>query len=496
VNDKPTVGALIASRYTLGRELGRGGMGSVWEAHDETLDRPVAVKTLLADAGVALERFEREARAVAKLRSPHIVEVHDFGVTPFPFMVMELLQGEDLGQRLRLEKTLSLRETSRVITQICRALATAHGAGIIHRDLKPGNVFLTHAHGEDWVKVVDFGVAKVTSGPQRGRKLTTRGALLGTPSHMSPESLQGGDIDLRSDLWAVSVIAYRCLTGSRPFVTEDFVALIETLLSGAPPPPVSLHDATLPKVLDAFFAKGLAKEPDDRYQSAEELALALQDIAGASVAAPSDATGPQLPPPGAASSHEAAHESRATHETMTTQRVASMREPATSRDETTLLREPDPTSPTLHRQGGWTGSEPARRTQAQRWLLIAAALVVTVGALGFGLLGNDDGAADPAGSSLQSASDQPPANDSTTTPPGAPPEAEPPEIEPPEIEPSAIASGVASASAAGASASAAPRADKPPPAVASGRPRPPITHAQPPPPPKTPVRKGTFDTLY
>jgi len=213
---------LLGRRYRLLKRLGRGGMGTVWEALDEKLRRRVAVKLMagrFCDDKRLLARFEREAMAIARLHSPHIVQVYDYGVeAKQPYTVMELLTGEDLSQRLRRDERLDLMLVVRVATQLGKALATAHAAGIAHRDLKPSNIFLVRDHDEDVAKIFDFGISKALQTLPPGRRLTEAGALLGTPQYMSPEQMLGSlDVDHSTDLWSLGAILYRMCCARLPF---------------------------------------------------------------------------------------------------------------------------------------------------------------------------------------------------------------------------------------------------------------------------------------
>jgi eukaryotic-like serine/threonine-protein kinase len=281
-------GTVIAGRYELVRELARGGMGSVWLATHQQLDTSVAIKFMdpsLASNDEARARFEREAKAAAKLRSPHVVQILDYGVDGgTPFIVMELLRGEDLRARLKRKRRLSLVEAAAVVTQACKALRLAADAGIVHRDLKPGNIFLAESGDDETVKILDFGVAKATK-KQLGAG-TTSGMLLGSPHFMSPEQARGGrTVDHRSDLWAMGVIIYRLLTGRKPFEGKELGDVIVKICT-EPPPPVLQLAPELPVELEAFFARALSKEPEERFQSAGELARAFSTIVAAQAGLP------------------------------------------------------------------------------------------------------------------------------------------------------------------------------------------------------------------
>jgi serine/threonine-protein kinase len=274
-------GSLVAGKYELVRELARGGMGSVWVAHHRQLDAEVAIKfmdTELAESAEARARFEREARAAAALRSPHVVQMLDYGVDEgVPFIVMELLVGEDLRMRLKRQRRLRLDEAAPILTQACKALRIAADASIVHRDLKPANVFITRVGDDEVVKILDFGVAKSTSRP--AGEGTTTGMLLGTPHYMSPEQARGGkQLDHRSDLWSLTVILYQMITGRKPFDGDEIGDVIVKICTEHPPS-VRTYDPTLPPALDGFFERALSVDPNDRFQSARALAEELTAIA-------------------------------------------------------------------------------------------------------------------------------------------------------------------------------------------------------------------------
>jgi serine/threonine-protein kinase len=279
----PRPGAIVAGRYRVERLLGRGGMGTLWIARDAKLDRPVAVKVLaehlIASAHLS-DRFSTEATAAARLRSHHIVQVHDHGIDHgLPYIVMELLEGEDLGHRLRRRGRLGLVEVACVMAQAAKALGVAHAGGVIHRDIKPSNIFLARVPGEPRaiVKLLDFGVAKLI-GPV-GRELTATGALLGSLSFMSPEQLRGGrEATPASDLWSLAVTAYAALTGRLPF--EGGATQVMMAIARDAPEAPSVLVPGLPPALDGFFARALAKEASERFATAAELAAELQRAVG------------------------------------------------------------------------------------------------------------------------------------------------------------------------------------------------------------------------
>jgi serine/threonine-protein kinase len=280
-------GMVVANRFRLGEMLGRGGMGSVWRATHLGLDVPCAVKFIegeLAALPEAQARFEREAKAAAQLRSPHVVQILDHGVWDgTPYIAMELLEGEDLGKRLARVGRMSPADTHNVVGQVCRALAKAHAAGIVHRDLKPDNIFLVRDDDREITKVLDFGIAKSRGQDLGGSSNTKTGAMLGTPYYMSPEQAQGiKQVDFRTDLWALAVIVYQALTGRLPFESEALGDLLVRIIVA--PLPVPSHVGPVPPGFDQWWTKAASRDPNERFQSAKELADSLALVCGVSQA--------------------------------------------------------------------------------------------------------------------------------------------------------------------------------------------------------------------
>ncbi|HEY6459690.1 MAG TPA: protein kinase [Polyangiaceae bacterium] len=272
-----TPNTVVANRFRLNRVIGRGGMGSVWHATHLGLDIPCAVKFIegtYAEVPEAQARFEREAKSAAQLRSPHVVQILDHGVWEgTPYLAMELLDGEDLGQRLKRVHHLHPKDVCVIIAQVTRALIKAHALGIVHRDLKPDNIFLVRDDDREVAKVLDFGIAKLT-GALEGSSTRT-GAMLGTPYYMSPEQAQGVKaVDHRSDLWSLAVIVYRAVTGVLPFESEALGDLLmRIIVAPIPIPSAMVH--SLPPGFDAWWAKATMRDPALRFQSAKELLDAL-----------------------------------------------------------------------------------------------------------------------------------------------------------------------------------------------------------------------------
>ncbi|HKO89653.1 MAG TPA: serine/threonine-protein kinase, partial [Polyangiaceae bacterium] len=286
-------GDVLGGKYRLMRPLARGGMGSVWHAEHLSLSSSVALKLIESGADVdslATQRFLREARLAAALRSPHVVQIFDYGVDEgTPYIAMELLEGESLGERLERRGRLSAAETARVIQHLGRAMTRAHEAGIVHRDLKPDNVFIVKNDDEEIFKVFDFGIAKAHPAGLGSAVLhaTRTGSLLGTPSYMSPEQAEGAKvIDHRTDIWALGVIAFRCLLGRLPFKGDNVGQLILSIC--IQPLPVPSHFGEVPDGFDAWFARICARRPGVRFESAKEAATALSALAEHASALPAE----------------------------------------------------------------------------------------------------------------------------------------------------------------------------------------------------------------
>ena len=297
LEEMPTTGP-VAGKYELVRLIGRGGMGAVWEGRHATLGSRVAIKfidTEYAESDEARTRFDNEARAAATIQSKHAIQIFDHGVTGDgkPYIVMELLVGEPLDARIDRLKRMPLVDVTRILRQVARALARAHEKGIVHRDLKPENIFLVRTPDDDdeIAKVLDFGIAKFKKidGQNASGNITSStktGAVLGTPFYMSPEQARGlRDIDHRSDLWSMGVIAFKCVCGVLPFEGVSVGDLLVKICTSPAPAPSSLVP-TLSPSFDAWFARALEKDPARRFQSAGELSDALAYAAGLSVRRP------------------------------------------------------------------------------------------------------------------------------------------------------------------------------------------------------------------
>lgn len=277
-------GQIFEGRYRLQRRLGQGGMATVYAALDQRLDKAVAVKVLADECAAhprAAQRFVQEARAASRIRHAHVLDVTDFGVAGdgVAFLVMELLRGEDLAATLAREGPLPWPRVGPIALQICAALAAAHRVGVIHRDIKPSNCFRLHAPGNpDFIKVLDFGIARVLDPQRRVAEPTTAGTVLGTPEYIAPEVAAGEEAGPRSDLYAVGALLYKLLTGVPPFVADSYQAVLAKQIFEPPIPPRRRAEGReIPEPVDALILRALAKAPADRFPDMAALAAAIAD---------------------------------------------------------------------------------------------------------------------------------------------------------------------------------------------------------------------------
>ena len=260
-------------KYEIRRELGKGGMGIVYEGYDPYIERAVAIKTVRissidqSETEEAFRRFRREAQAAGRLSHPRIVSIYEYSEEQdIAFIAMELIDGKELKDYFDRKVRFSLADTIGITLQLLDALDYSHRQGVIHRDIKPANIFIT-AH--QMVKVADFGIAKIESS-----HLTQTGSVLGTPSYMSPEQFHGDNIDRRSDIYSAGVILYQLLAGRRPF-TGSMITIMHKVLNQTPEPPSS-YNPEVPWVFDEVVARAMAKRPEDRFQSAAEFITAIK----------------------------------------------------------------------------------------------------------------------------------------------------------------------------------------------------------------------------
>ncbi|MEM7158917.1 MAG: serine/threonine-protein kinase [Myxococcota bacterium] len=292
----------VLERYRLTRRLGMGGMGAVYEAEHEMLDRRVAIKVLaarLAAHEIARKRFLREARAASRVKHDNVIDIQDVGFSgDHVFFVMERLEGRDLSELLDERKTLSWPEARPILLQVAAALSAAHAVGVVHRDIKPANCFLV---GDDErVKVLDFGIAKVSSqGPNAVTELTTTGEVFGTAGYMPPETADGVSDDPRSDIYAMGVMMFRIFTGELPFNGNPLEVMAQHI--GREPPAPRSMEPSIPQAVEAIILRCLEKQPDDRYPTMDALGDALEAVDGGA-----GRTEPAVPRPGRKPSRQGA----------------------------------------------------------------------------------------------------------------------------------------------------------------------------------------------
>jgi serine/threonine-protein kinase len=371
-------GRVLGGRYELGRLLGRGGMAEVYEGLDRVLERPVAVKILggwLAGDATYVERFRREALAAARLSHPELVAVYDAGSDEeLHYLVMELVPGETLADVLVREGRLEPVRATAIARAVARALAVAHAAGIVHRDVKPANVMLAP---DGRTKLTDLGIARTLD----GEDLTRTTSILGSPNYLSPEQARGERVDARSDLYSLGCVLYEMLAGRPPFDAETPVAVAYKHVHEDPPPPSSFAPG-VPAGLDDVTLRAMAKDPDRRFQTAEELGAAL-DEGTVRLAAAGAGSAPTAPIPVGGT--------------------------------TALLPEVEPTRALARR------SERPRRRRNLFPVLAAAIALAMLGALAVALLGGPD----PVRGGSDAASPSPSASPTPTSSPSPSPSVEP-----------------------------------------------------------------------
>ncbi len=282
----PLIGQMVGGRFLVLKKIGSGGMGSVYRARQEGMDRDVAIKVLLGDLksnDTVLRRFTLEALAVSRLRHPNTIQIFDYGQTldGNPYIAMELLEGLTLYDLLRKERPLPIRRALRVMAQVAQSLAEAHGKEIVHRDLKPENIFLVNvSDNPDYVKVLDFGVAKLRDHKSEAGTLTQAGSIFGTPRYMSPEQCSAQPVDARSDLYTLGVILYEMVTGNAPFAGDQALQLLLAHVNEAPVPPSKATDKqVIPAEVEDLVLQLLEKRPEKRVQAAGEFAKRCQELA-------------------------------------------------------------------------------------------------------------------------------------------------------------------------------------------------------------------------
>jgi serine/threonine-protein kinase len=271
-------GSVLANRYEIREQLGAGGMGVVYRAFDRELQEQIAIKTLqtglLGDAHV-LERFKQEIRLARKISHPNVVRTHDLGESDGTyFITMEYVEGTGLDELLDQRGALPLGVILTIGRQLCRALQVAHAQGVVHRDIKPPNLVLD---AQGFLKVMDFGIARLMEARQPRDQLTASGSIIGTPEYMAPEQLMGEAVDGRADLYAAGTVLFECATGKRVFNATSFGSILLKQVQETPPDPRTMVPG-LPSAFAELILKALAKKPADRWQTAEEFHQALDRV--------------------------------------------------------------------------------------------------------------------------------------------------------------------------------------------------------------------------
>ena len=277
----PYVGTVLCERYRIQHKIGAGGMGAVYLAEHIVIERKVAIKILSQDFATKadlVQRFIQEARAAARIGHENIVEVYDFGETASGsvFFAMEYLEGHDLATLIQQKGALQASQAKPIVSQICKALASAHSKGIVHRDLKPENIYLINKDGRsDFVKILDFGIAKINNVDDNGGRLTRAGMIFGTPEYMSPEQARGEVPDHRVDIYALGCIIYEMLTGKVPFQAESFMGTLTKHMFEVPDPPSRRARFPVPPELEAICLKAMEKDRNQRIQTMQEFGQAI-----------------------------------------------------------------------------------------------------------------------------------------------------------------------------------------------------------------------------
>jgi serine/threonine-protein kinase len=366
----PLISQLVADRYRVIRKLGEGGMGSVYLAEHVVIEKKLVLKVLapeLARRQDLVARFLQEARSASRIGHENVIDISDFGQSAdgYVYIAMEYLEGKDLGEVVRAEGALAWPRVRDIVMQICRALRAAHDKNIVHRDMKPENIVLIHREGRpEFVKILDFGIAKIMGLDPNGPRLTRTGTVFGTPEYMAPEQAEGKEADYRADVYAVGCIAYHLMTGRTPFIADNFMAMLTKHMTEDPvPPSVCRPDLAISPEMDALVGKALEKDRGKRYQNMAEFLEAVSTCRG-----PDKAAG-EIPAAGYTREMGGAHAKAA----------LKLAEPAECGSDTDLVA------------GSWTeaaasefGERPGRRRPNHK--LILAVVGVAIGAAAGGWL--------------------------------------------------------------------------------------------------------------
>lgn len=304
VGDDPLLGMVVEGRYKIQSVIGQGSAGTVYKAVQELIGREVAIKVLhdyLVSDDEFIKRFTQEAKASSRLSHPNIITIYDFGVIPQggrPYIAMDLLRGTPLSDLIAERNHLSMDESIPIFVQVCAALGEAHRQGVVHRDVKPENVVLVERSGQHFFPiVVDFGIARLVQEESDVARITRTGTVCGSPTYMSPEQCTSSKVDHRSDIYSLGVVIYETLTGEVPFQSDELVRVMAMHLSDPPKPLNSVRDdLRFPDMLEEVVYRALAKNPDQRYQSMDEFAEALEQAVKEPLLPPQPVAVPQPVP--------------------------------------------------------------------------------------------------------------------------------------------------------------------------------------------------------
>jgi serine/threonine-protein kinase len=394
----PEPGQILAGKYRIERLIGSGGMGAVFRAHHEILDRPVAIKCLLPESAARAEavgRFLNEARAASRIHSEHVATVLDVGTldTGLAYMVLEYLEGQDVGQLLSERETLSPREAVDIVLEALEAIAQAHALGIVHRDLKPANLFLARRlDGSFTVKVLDFGISKITAAASVD--VTSSQATLGSPAYMSPEQVRSSkNVDARSDIWSLGVVLYRALSGRPPFEGENVGAVFAAILESIPRP-LSRLRPDVPQRLSDVVARCLERDRERRYRHVAELAVELEPFASRKGRHSVEEVQRTLRVPGASGEHVAARARSipptgafsdtvaAASPTDTPPPAGEGSSPSVGGRMVTASSSPGATGPSVETAAPWSGTGDPKRVRGRTLpVVLVGAALLAIGAI-------------------------------------------------------------------------------------------------------------------
>ncbi|HEY9678030.1 MAG TPA: protein kinase [Drouetiella sp.] len=280
----PLLGTTLAGNYEIMEVIGHGGMGVVYKARHALMNRIVAIKMLQAQLisdSMSVKRFQQESMSASRINHPNVITIYDFGISPSgqPFIVMDYLQGESLADVIKNDGQVGVERAIKILSQACDALDHAHKQNVLHRDVKPTNFVLINYDDEtDFVKVVDFGVAKLMNDSPDGQRLTQAGEVCGSPVYMSPEQCTGAELDQRSDIYSMGIVIYETLTGKLPILGKTMVDTMSKHISEMPPTFTQARpDLYIPERLEQVVFRALAKDPNDRQQSMDELRVELEN---------------------------------------------------------------------------------------------------------------------------------------------------------------------------------------------------------------------------